>query len=84
MVSRSLFLYISILQRIVPPPKPETEPDLLQSQISFFFLYHKKSGITTGNGGNSNFCFLYGSVFGGVATADGGWEAGIGSPIVQS
>ena len=27
----------------IQPPQPETEPDLIQSQIRFFFLYRKKS-----------------------------------------
>lgn len=36
-----------------------------------------------GNGGNSNFCFLCGSVFGHEAAADDGQDAGMGNPIVH-
>ena len=43
----------------------------------------KKVG-TTENDGNSNFCFLCGSVFDGIAAAEGGQGAEMGNAIFQS
>ena len=43
----------------------------------------RKVGITPGNRGNSNFCFLCNLRFSGIAAADGGQGAKMGLPIVQ-
>ena len=62
----------------------ETEPDLMQSQIRFFFLYRKKSwNYARKWWGNSNFCFLCCSVFSHEAAADDSQGTGIGNPIVH-
>ena len=40
------WLHVLITRRSsvqIRPPQPETEPDLIQSQTRFFFLYRKKS-----------------------------------------
>jgi len=44
----------------------------------------RKVGIMPGNGGNSNFYFLCGSVFRDNAAVDAARDAEKGNPIVQS
>ena len=65
-------------------PLPETEPDLIQSQIRFFFLYRKNSWNYAREWGQFQLLFLCDSIFTHEAAADNGRSAGIGNPIVQS
>ena len=48
------------------------------------FYIARKVGIMPGNRGNSNFCFLCGSVFRDNAAVDAARDAERGIPIVQS
>ena len=66
----------------VLPPQPEQKPDLIQSQIRFSFLYREKVGIISGNGGNSNFYFLYSSVYGDNAAAGNDRGDGMENPTL--
>ena len=63
---------------------PETEPDLIQSQIRFFFLYRKKSWNYGRKQGQFQLLFLRGSVLVSIAAAYDDQGAEIGIPIVQS